>query len=61
MSVLAQPAVRSLSFQIAALGLGDVECVSGGEEVSLVRGAVVVRCQVWFQQGGEGEVGGAFL
>lgn len=47
----------SPSFQVAALGHGDVQRVGGGEEVSLVRGAVVVRCQVWVQQRGQCEVG----
>lgn len=49
------------SFQVAALRHGDVERVGGGEEVSLVRGAVVVRRQVRVQQGGQREVGRAFL
>lgn len=48
-----------MSLQVAALR--DVEGVGGGEEVSLVRGAVVVRCQLGVQEGGQGEVGRAFL
>lgn len=53
--------LSSPSFQIAAFRRGDVERVGGGEEVSLVRGAVVVRRQVRVQQGGYCEVGGAFF
>lgn len=52
--------LSSPSFQIAAFRRGDVERVGGGEEVSLVRGAVVVRRQVRVQEGGH-EVGGAFF
>lgn len=51
----------SPSFQIAAFRCGDVECVGGGEEVSLVHGAVVVRRQVRVQEGGQRVVGGAFF
>lgn len=50
-----------MSFQVAALRLRDVECVSRGEEVSLVRRAVVVRSQVGVEEGGQGKVGRAFL
>lgn len=53
--------LRSPSFQIAAFRCGDVERVGGGEEVSLVRGAVVVRRQVRVQEGGQRVVGGAFF
>ena len=49
----------SLSVQVAALG--DVERVGGGEEVFLVHGALVVRCQVGVQERGQGKVGRAFL
>lgn len=51
----------SLAVQVASARVGDVECGCWGEQVSLVRGAVVVRCEVRFQEGGEGEVGRAFL
>lgn len=44
--------LSSPSFQVATFRRGDVECVGGGEEVSLVRGAVVVRRQVRVQEGG---------
>lgn len=50
-----------MSFQVPAVRLGDVQCVSGREEVSLVRGAVVVRRQVGVQEGGQRDVGGTFL
>lgn len=53
--------LSSLSFQVATFRRGDVERVGGGEEVSLVRGAVVVRRQVRVQEGGECKVGGAFF
>lgn len=56
-----KPQFCSPSFQIAAFRCGDVECVGGGEEVSLVRGAVVVRRQVRVQEGGQRVVGGAFF
>lgn len=53
--------LSSPSFQVATFRRGDVECVGRGEEVSLVRGAVVVRRQVRVQEGGQCEVGGAFF
>ena len=47
----------SQSFQGAAPGVGDVEGGDGGEQLALLRGAVVVRRDVGLQQGGDGEVG----